>query len=413
MPTVLLIGTLDTKGEEYRYVRDRILAAGHQTLIMDLGILSDPPFTPDIPSADVARAGGEEIGVLRARGDRGSAVDTMQRGACALVPALFAAGRFDGALGLGGGGGTAMITAAMRTLPVGVPKLMVSTMASGNTTPYVDVKDITLMYSVVDIAGLNPLSRRILGNAAGAIAGMVAEGCRHTPEAAARDRPLLAATMFGVTTPAVTAVRERLERAGFEVLVFHATGAGGRAMEGLIDDGYVGGVVDVTTTEWCDEVVGGVLSAGPDRLGAAGRARIPQVVSVGALDMVNFGAIETVPERYRTRTLYKHNDAVTLMRTTADECVTIGRCIAGQLNRALGPTVVVLPLRGVSALDAKGKPFYDPNADRALFETLRASLSPAVRIVELDAHINDPAFAETVSTEMLALLGRVDAVHRT
>ena len=306
-----------------------------------------------------------------------------------------------------------MISAAMRTLPVGVPKLMVSTMASGNTAPYVDVKDITLMYSVVDIAGLNPLSRRILGNAAGAIAGMVAEGRRNTAEVTARDRPLLAATMFGVTTPAVTAVREHLERAGFEVLVFHATGAGGRAMEGLIDDGYVAGVVDVTTTEWCDEVVGGVLSAGPDRLGAAGRAGIPQVVSVGALDMVNFGAIETVPERFRARSLYKHNDAVTLMRTTVDECVTIGRCIAGQLNRATGPTVVVLPLRGVSAIDAIGKPFYDPDADRALFETLRESLSSAVRIVELDAHINDPAFAETVSTEMLALLGRVDAVHRT
>jgi uncharacterized protein (UPF0261 family) len=406
MPTVLLIGTLDTKGEEYRYVRDRIIAAGPQTLVMDLGVLGEPPFPPDIPSADVARAGGGEIGVLRSRGDRGSAVDTMQRGACALVPALFAEGRFDGVLGLGGGGGTAMITAAMRTLPVGVPKLMVSTMASGNTSPYVDVKDVTLMYSVVDIAGLNPLSRRILGNAAGAISGMVAAAGRNAAEAASHDRPLVAATMFGVTTPAVTAVRERLEHAGFDVVVFHATGAGGRAMEGLIDDGYVAGVVDVTTTEWCDEVVGGVLTAGPDRLGAAGRAGIPQVVSVGALDMVNFGAIETVPERFRTRTLYKHNDAVTLMRTTADECVTIGRCIARQLNRATGPTVVVLPLRGVSAIDAEGKPFYDPGADRALFETLRRSLSPAVRMVELDAHINDAAFAETVSAEMLALLGR-------
>jgi uncharacterized protein (UPF0261 family) len=404
MPTVLLIGTLDTKGEEYRYVRDRIVAAGHQTLVMDLGVLGEPLFPPDIPSADVARAGGGDIGVLRAHGDRSSAVDTMQRGARVLVPALFAERRFDGVIGLGGGGGTAMITAAMRTLPVGVPKLMVSTMASGNTAPYVDVKDITLMYSVVDVAGLNPLSRRILSNAAGAIAGMVAEAARNTVEASRRDRPLLAATMFGVTTPAVTAVRGRLERAGFDVLVFHATGAGGRAMEGLIKDGYVAGVVDVTTTEWCDEVVGGVLSAGPDRLGAAGRAGIPQVVSVGALDMVNLGPIETVPERFRTRRLYKHNDAVTLMRTTADECITIARCIAGQLNRATGPTVVVLPLRGVSAIDAEGKPFYDPDADRALFQTLRENLSPAVRIVEVDEHINDPAFAETVSTEMLALL---------
>ncbi len=406
MPTVLLIGTLDTKGEEYRYVRDRILAAGHQTLVMDLGVLGEPPFPADIPSFEVARAGGADIGALRARGDRGSAIDAMQRGACVLVPALFAEGRFDGVLGLGGGGGTAMIAAAMRTLPVGVPKLIVSTMASGNTAPYVDVKDITLMYSVADIAGLNPLSRRILGNAAGAIAGMVAEAAWDAADASRRDRPLLAATMFGVTTPAVTAVRERLERSGFDVLVFHATGAGGRAMEGLIDEGHVAGVVDLTTTEWCDEVVGGVLSAGPDRLGAAARAGIPQVVSVGALDMVNFGPIETVPERFRTRTLYRHNDAVTLMRTTADECITIAKCIAGQLNRATGPTVVVLPLRGVSAIDAEHKPFYDPDADRALFQTLRENLSPTVRIVELDAHINDPAFAETVTNEMLALLAQ-------
>ena len=406
MPTVLLIGTLDTKGEEYRYVRDRILAAGHQTLVMDLGVLGEPLFPADIPSFEVARAGGADIAALRARADRGSAVVTMQRGACVLVPALFAERRFDGVIGLGGGGGTAMIAAAMRTLPVGVPKLIVSTMASGNTAPYVDVKDITLMHSVADIAGLNPLSRRILGNAAGAIAGMVAEVASDSAHASTPERPLLAATMFGVTTPAVTAVRERLERAGFDLLVFHATGTGGRAMERLIDDRHVVGVVDVTTTEWCDEVVGGVLSAGPDRLGAAARAGIPQVVSVGALDMVNFGPIETVPERFRSRTLYKHNDAVTLMRTTADECITIAKGIAGQLNRATGPTVVVLPLRGVSAIDAEGKPFYDPDADRALFQTLREHLSPSIRIVDVDTHINDPAFAETVANEMLALLAR-------
>jgi uncharacterized protein (UPF0261 family) len=407
MPTVLLIGTLDTKGDEYAYVRDRIRARGHETIVMNLGILAEPPFSPDISAEAVARAGGEEIGVLRARGDRGSAVDTMQRGACVLVPALYTQGRFDGVLGLGGGGGTAMITAAMRTLPVGVPKLMVSTMASGNTAPYVDVKDITMMYSVVDIAGLNPVSRRILGNAAGAIAGMVDESSLGAAEREASNRPLIAATMFGVTTPAVTAVRERLERAGFGVIVFHATGTGGRGMEALIDGGYIAGVVDLTTTEWCDEVVGGVLSAGPDRLGAAGRAGIPQVVSVGALDMVNFGAIGTVPERLRARNLYKHNAAVTLMRTSIDECATIGRRIAEQLNRATGPTVVVLPLGGVSAMDAEGKPFYDPDADRVLFETLRTNLRPAIRILEVDAHINDPAFAEAVSHEMLALLAGV------
>lgn len=404
MPTVLLIGTLDTKGQEYAYVRDQIGAAGHETIVMDLGILGEPSFAPDIPAAEVARAGGGDLDALRARGDRGAAIEVMQRGACALVQTLFADGRFDGVAGLGGGGGTAMIAAAMRTLPVGVPKLIVSTMASGNTAPYVGVKDLTLMSSVVDIAGLNPLSRRILANAAAAVAGMVA-AAGHAPDPqVAHDRPLVAATMFGVTTPAVTAIRERLERAGYDVIVFHATGTGGRAMEGLIEDGFFAAVADVTTTEWCDEVVGGVLTAGPDRLGAAARAGIPQVVSVGALDMVNFGPIETVPERFRRRTLYRHNDAVTLMRTTPEECAEIARRIAAQLNRATGPVVVVLPRRGVSAIDAEGKPFHDPDADRVLFDALRADLAPAIRIVEVDAHINDPAFADVVSTELLAMV---------
>jgi uncharacterized protein (UPF0261 family) len=408
--TVLLIGTLDTKGSEYAFVRDRVLALGCHVLVMDLGIQGEPSFTPDIPAADVARAGGDSLSALRTRGDRGAAVDVMQRGACALVPALYAQHRFDGVLGLGGGGGTTMITAAMRTLPVGVPKVMVSTMASGNTAPYVDVKDITMMYSVIDIAGLNPLSRRILGNAAGAVSGMVGA---QLPASADRpvDKPLLAATMFGVTTPCVTAVREQLERAGYDVLVFHATGAGGRAMEGLIDEGYFAGVVDVTTTEWCDEVVGGVLSAGPDRLAAAGRKGIPQVVSVGALDMVNFGGVETVPSRFRERLLYRHNQTVTLMRTTADECAVIGRRIAEQLNRASGPVVLVLPLRGVSAIDAEGQPFHDPDADRALFAAFREHAAPQVRIVEVDAHINDAAFARVLASHMLELLGRGNAVH--
>jgi uncharacterized protein (UPF0261 family) len=302
---------------------------------------------------------------------------------------------------------------------------MVSTMASGNTAPYVDVKDITLMYSVVDIAGLNPLSRRILTNAAGAISGMAAAQSADAQKAEAKtevtsDRPLLAATMFGVTTPCVTMVRERLERAGYDVLVFHATGTGGRAMEGLIEDGYFAGVVDITTTEWCDEVVGGVLTAGPDRLGAAARKGLPQVVSVGALDMVNFGGIETVPEKFRDRTLYKHNATVTLMRTTPDECRTIARRIAEQLNRATGPVVLMLPLRGVSAIDAEGKPFADPEADRVLFETLRAhATAPHIRIVDADLHINDPAFAEAIAARMLELLTtsegtrRTHAIHRT
>src|SRR5688500_11701274 len=323
MKTVLLIGTLDTKGAEYEFVRDLIQARGVNTIVMDLGTVVERACRADIPAEEVAKRGGSWLAEIRERGDRGEAIDVMLNGARALTREAFEAAKFDGVIGLGGGGGTAMITAAMRELPVGVPKLRVSTMASGNTAPYVDVKDITLMYSVVDIAGLNPLSRRILANAAGAIVGMV------TQEAPpATDRPLIAATMFGVTTPCVTAARQQLEKAGYEVLVFHATGSGGRAMGGLIDDGYFAGVLDVTTTEWADEVVGGVLTAGPDRLAAAGRKGIPQVVSVGALDMVNFGAPESMPPQFRERRLYRHNPSVTLMRTTAEECREIGRRIA-------------------------------------------------------------------------------------
>jgi uncharacterized protein (UPF0261 family) len=405
--TVLLIGTLDTKGAEYGYVRDLIRGGGCDVVVMDLGIVGEPVFAPEIGAEEVARAGGATLAELRSRGDRGTAVETMLAGARALVPRLYAEGRFDGVLGLGGGGGTTMIAAALRELPVGVPKLLVSTMASGNTAPYVDVKDITLMYSVVDIAGLNPLSRRILANAAGAIAGMVRQ---ETPRAT--DRPLIAATMFGVTTPCVTAARQQLERAGYEVLVFHATGSGGRAMEALIDDGYFAGVLDVTTTEWADEVVGGVLSAGPDRLSAAGRRGIPQVVSVGALDMVNFGALDTVPAQFRARNLYRHNPTVTLMRTTPEECAEIGRRIAEQLDRAVGPTVLVLPLGGVSMIDAEGQPFHDPAADRALFDALRRHAGSAVRIVEVDAHINDAACAQTLVDELLREIGEMNGKER-
>lgn len=399
--TILLPGTLDTKGEEYAWVRDRVRARGHDALVMDLGVLGEPAFTPDIDAAAVAEAGGASLTDLRERGDRGPAVEAMLAGARVLTARLYAEGRFDGVLGLGGGGGTAMITAAMRELPVGVPKLMVSTMASGNTAPYVDVRDITMMYSVVDIAGLNPISRRILSNAVGAVCGMVEQAMPVSAE-----RPLVAATMFGVTTPCVDAARRLLEHAGYDVLVFHATGSGGRALEGLIDDGYFAGVLDVTTTEWCDEVVGGVLSAGPDRLSAAGRRGVPQVVSVGALDMVNFGAIDTVPDLFQGRTLYRHNPTVTLMRTSPGECAEIGRRIAGQLNAARGPVTLVLPLRGVSMIDAEGQPFHDPDADAALFDALRRQAGPGVRVVEVDAHINDVQFAQTLVDELLSVINQ-------
>lgn len=399
MKTVLLIGTLDTKGAEYAFVRDLVQSHGVATLVMDLGTIGEPAFPPDITAAQVASHAHASLESIRQRADRGDAVNIMLTGARALTRELFDAGRFQGVLGLGGGGGTAMITAAMRELPVGVPKLMVSTMASGNTAPYVDVKDITLMYSVVDIAGLNPLSRRILANAAGAIVGMVRQ--EFEP---GEDRPLIAATMFGVTTPCVTAARERLEGAGYDVLVFHATGSGGRAMEGLIADGYFAGVLDVTTTEWADEVVGGVLSAGPERLSAAARRGVPQVVSVGALDMVNFGAPETMPPQFRDRLLYRHNPSVTLMRTTADECRAIGQRIAAQVNTSTGPVVVLLPLRGVSMIDREGQPFYDPAADATLFAAIRQALRPGIPVRELDVHINDPAFAGALADELLNML---------
>ena len=397
--TILLLGTLDTKGVEYAYVRDLVREQGFGTLTMDAGVLGEPGFSPDIAAGEVAAAGGRSLETLRARRDRGDAVDVMIRGACRLVPALYEAGRFHGVLALGGGGGTNIAAAAMQTLPVGVPKLMVSTVVSGDVAPYVGIKDVTLMYSTVDIAGLNPLSRRILANAAGAICGMVGQDAPP-----AQDRPVVAASMFGVTTPCVHRIRERMERAGYDMLVFHATGSGGRSMEGLIRDGYVAGVADMTTTEWCDEVAGGVLSAGPDRLTAAGAAGIPQVVSCGALDMVNFRALHTVPEPFRGRTLYRHNPNVTLMRTTAEECREIGRRIAQNLNKATGPTVLMLPLRGVSTLDREGEPFHDPQANKALFEALRKHIRPPVELVELDLHINDTAFADAVFERLAALM---------
>ncbi len=397
--TILVVGTFDTKAEEFAYIRDLIVARGHDVLLLDAGV--DPPgLVPDVAADRVAAAGDSSIEALRTTRDRATALEVMCNGIRSVALELLAEGRFDGVIGLGGSGGTAIGTAAMKALPIGLPKVMVSTMASGDVSAYVDVKDITMMYSVVDVAGLNRLSRRILANAAGAICGMVEQ---EIPPAA--ERPLLGATMFGVTTPCVTRIREAVEHAGYEVLVFHATGSGGRAMEALIADGFLVGVADVTTTEWCDEVVGGVLSAGPDRLGAAARAGIPQVVSVGALDMANFGAIETVPPRFRERNLYKHNPQVTLMRTTPEENAQVGRIIASTLNASTGPTALFLPLRGVSMIDAEGMPFWSPEADAALFDAIRATADPVrVELVELDLHINDPAFADAMSERLLAML---------
>ncbi len=402
MPTVVLLGTLDTKGIEYRFMRDRIQAEGCEVILVDAGIMGPPQVQPDIRREDVAQAVGADVTALAEAGDRGVAVETMASGATAIIGQLFEQGRLDGILGLGGSGGSSLATGAMRALPVGVPKLMVSTVASGDTRPYVGAVDITMMYSVVDIAGINRISERILGNAAAAIAGMArAYAASRTSQSSSQAKPLIGATMFGVTTPSVTEARRLLEEQGYEVLVFHATGTGGQSMEALVKGGFLAGVLDITTTELADELVGGVLSAGPERLEAAGKQGVPQVVSLGALDMVNFGPFESVPEKFQQRKLYKHNATVTLMRTTPQENAELGRLIARKLNQATGPVTLFIPLKGVSMIATEGGVFYDAEADQALIENLKAGLDPAkVETVELEMDINDPRFAQAMTERL-------------
>ena len=403
MATVVLLGTLDTKGAEYAFLRDRVRAAGCDVILVDAGVMSASPLA-DVSADAVAAAAGADRAGLAIAGDRGPAVAAMTRGATEIVRRLHAQGRLDGILGLGGSGGSSLVSAAMQALPVGVPKLLVSTMASGDTRPYVGTTDIAMLYSVVDIAGINGISERILSNAAAAIAGMASASASFASGIAAK--PLIGATMFGVTTPCVSAARELLEARGYEVLVFHATGAGGRAMEALMQAGFITGALDVTTTELADELVGGVLSAGPDRLEAAGALGLPQVVSLGALDMVNFGPLDTVPAAFRDRNLYQHNATVTLMRTTEAECAELGRILARKLNAATGPLAVFVPTGGVSMIDAPGKPFHDPAADAALVRELKTGLRSGVEVVEMTTHINDPAFAR-------AMAERLDELYRS
>ncbi|MCG5217949.1 Tm-1-like ATP-binding domain-containing protein [Streptosporangium sp. KLBMP 9127] len=398
MPSVVLIGTLDTKGQEYGWLRDRLRDLGCEVVLVDAGV-GEPRADADIGNERVARAAGTDLAALRAAGDRGAAVTAMGEGAATVLAGLHDAGRLDGVLAVGGSGGTSIAARAVRDLPIGVPKVIVSTMASGDVSPYVGVKDVTLMYSVVDIAGVNRLSGAILGNAAAAVAGMAAAGPVATREG--DDRPLVAASMFGVTTPAVDAARERLDELGYEVLVFHATGSGGRALEGLAASGLLAGVLDLTTTELADDLVGGVLSAGPERLTAAGANGVPQVVAPGALDMVNFGPRDTVPPRFEGRLLYVHNPTVTLMRTTAEEMRELGRRVAARLRDATGPAALFVPRRGVSALDAPTAAFYDQQADAACFEALADGVRDSrVTVDELDLHINDPGFGRTMADRL-------------
>jgi uncharacterized protein (UPF0261 family) len=399
---VVLIGTLDTKGTEFQFVRELLQELGLKTLVIDAGVQGSPVFAPDISRDELFAAAGTSADAVRQTGDRGAAVEAAVRGAARLLPELFAQGRVEGVLGLGGSAGTTIGTAAMRALPFGVPKLMVSTLASGQVRQYVGIRDIFMLHSVVDISGLNRISRTVLANAAHAMAGMVAH--RHRTVDGTGDRPLVAATMFGVTTPCVDAARRRLEQSGYEVAVFHATGTGGLTMESFIADGLFCGILDLTTTELADELVGGILTAGPERLTAAGRRGIPQVISVGALDMVNFGPEDSVPERFRERRFYRHNSSVTLMRTTPAENSKLGREIADKANASCGPTALLLPLRGISAIDAEGQPFWWPEADAALFTEIRGHLKPEVRLIEIDAHINDPIVAVTATDILLELL---------
>jgi uncharacterized protein (UPF0261 family) len=397
MPTVVLIGTLDTKGLEYAYVRDRLSEAGVDTVVVDTGVLGDPGFTADVSRTEVAAAAGVDLGALAQARDRGAAVAAMARGAAEWVSRLHREGRCDAAMALGGTGGTSLAAHALRTLPLGVPKLIVSTAASGETSQYIGESDLILMPSVVDIAGVNRFSARILANAAAAVAGMAAA----LPPPVTGDRPVVAASMFGVTTPCVTTARARLEELGYEVLVFHMTGAGGRTLESLARQGHLAGVLDITTTELADELVGGVFSAGPQRLTGAAAAGVPQVVSVGALDMVNFGPRDTVPAQFADRTLYVHNPNVTLMRTTPQECAELGRRLAGRISASAAPAAIFLPLRGVSAIATEGGPFHDPAADRALFDAVRAHLdTERVELAEIDMDINNPAFATAMADRL-------------
>ena len=402
---VVLVGTLDTKGDEVAFVRDVLRGQGLTTLVVDAGTLGTPTFAPDVTREEIFRRAGAAPGPVN---DRGEAVTIAAKGVEHWATEAAGRGEVAGVLAIGGSAGTVIGTSAMRALPFGLPKVMVSTLASGQTRPFVGGSDILMLYPVADLAGLNRLTRTALTNAALAMAGMVRLRGAAGRDEAADDRPLVAASMFGVTTPCVDRARRRLEAAGVEVLVFHATGVGGLSMEGLARDGKLAGLLDLTTTELADELVGGVLSAGPRRLEAAVEAKLPQVLSVGALDMVNFGPRGTVPHRFAGRRFHEHNASVTLMRTTAGENARLAAWVARVLSRSTAPTVVLLPLRGVSALDTLGGPFFDPEADRALFDGLTRRLAghPYVRVEARDEHVNDPAFADAAADRLLGLLGR-------
>jgi uncharacterized protein (UPF0261 family) len=390
---------LDTKGVEFGFLKDEIEKRGCKTLIINTGVF-EPMFPPDVSAEEIAQAGGVKLADLVAKKDRGEAMTVMTKGATEIAKKLYAEGKFDGIISAGGSGNTVMATAAMRALPLGVPKVMVSTIAGGDVSAYVGTSDIIMMPSIVDVAGLNRISRKIFTNAAGAVCGMalgeVAKG--------AEDKPLIAASMFGNTTPAVDNARKIMENNGYEVLVFHATGAGGKTMEALIRDGFITGVLDITTTEWADEICGGVLSAGPERLDAAALNGVPQVVVPGCIDMCNFWAPSTIPEKYKGRIFYEWNPNVTLMRTTPEELAQMGKIFAEKLSKATAPVAVLIPMKGVSQIDLEGKIFHWPEALQAFVDNLKAGLRVDIPIIEMDTDINDPAFSGKVAETLLGML---------
>lgn len=398
--SVVLAGALDTKGREYAFVKNLIEKQGLRTLVVDFGVMGEPGLEPDIGRAEVAKAGGGDIADMRLGQRKDAAMQIMADGLQVIVRRLFDEGRLDGILAMGGGGGTAIAAPAMRALPLGVPKVLVTTVGSGDVRGIVGTKDITLIQAIVDIAGINRISGRVYTNAAGAMAGMLAS----EPSEVENERPLIAASMFGNTTACVDHARGILEDNGFEVLVFHATGRGGRMMECMIEDGFIAACLDVTTTELADEVCGGGLSAGPHRCLAASRAGIPTVLVPGCVDMANFGAFDTVPEQYKDRNLYKWNPSATLLRTNVDENRRIGPMIAAAANAAKGPVSIVIPLRGVSMLDRVGGDFWDPEADQACFEAIKEKLRPDIPLIELDNNINDPEFADKAAEILLDML---------
>lgn len=402
MKTIAIAGTFDTKGAEYLYVKELIESLGLGTFTIHTGVF-EPTFKPDVSNAQVAEAAGMDIKTLVDKKDRALATEVLSKGMEKLVLKLYKQGKFHGIISFGGTGGTSLVTPAMKALPIGVPKVMVSTVASGNTAPYVGASDIIMMPSIVDVAGINSISTKIFTNAVFAIAGMV----KFENKKVVDKKPLIAATMFGVTTPCVTAATKYLEKRGYEVLIFHATGIGGQSMEALIAGGFIEGVLDLTTTEWADEIIGGVLNAGPYRLEAAGKNHIPQVVSVGALDMCNFGTYDTIPKKFERRNLYKHNPTVTLMRTNVEENEAIGKKLVEKLNMAKDKTTLMLPLKGISGIDVEGQPFYGVEEDKMLFDTLRNGVNKnSVEVIEMNCAINDVEFAEAAAQKLIDLMNK-------